>query len=223
MRVTVNTKKFEQDMNNIVKYSFGFLEGAQKGKVKFLEFLGKETIEVLKQYIDSNARTNPNALHHVYEWYKVGSPDARLFDINYTVSGLGLSLKSTFRQSSSIQNGSPTPFYNKARIMEDGVPVTIKPKRSDVLVFESNGQEVFTKKPITVMNPGGNTANQFEQIFDTFMLKYFKQSFLKNSGLLEHIKTPVTYKRNLSAGKKVGRTKGVQVGYRWITNVKVGA
>jgi archaellum component FlaF (FlaF/FlaG flagellin family) len=223
MNVTLDTRKFQQDMNNIVKYSFGFLEGIEKGKVRFLEFLGKETIEVLKQYIDSNARTNPSALHHVYEWYQVGSPDSRLFDIVYTVSNLGLSIKSTFRQSSSIQNGSTTPFYNKARIMENGTPVTIRPKKAKVLAFESNGQEVFTKKPVTVMNPGGNTANKFEQIFDTFMLKYFKQSFLKNSGLLEHLKNPVAYKRNLSAGKKAGRSKGVQVGYRWITNVGVGA
>lgn len=223
MRVTLDNRMFQKEMNNIVQYSLGFLDGAQKGKVKLLEVLGKETIEILKEYVDSNARTNPSTLHHVYEWYKVGSPDARLFDIDYTVSNLGLSIKSTFRQSMSIQEGSNTPFYNKAKIMESGTPVIIKPKRARVLNFEVDGEEVFTTSPVTVNNPGGNTANGFEKVFDTFMSKYFRQSFLANSGILENIKNPITYKRNIAAGKKIGKSKGVQVGYRWIANVKVGA
>ena len=210
-------------MDNIVKYSFGFLEGAQRGKSKFLGILGKETIEVLKQYIDSNARINPNTLHHVYEWYKTGSPNARLFDITYTVSGLGLSIKSTFSQSSSVQNGSNTPFYNKAKIMEMGTPVTIRPRVAKALRFEIDGEEIFSKSPVKVNNPGGDAKGQFEKVFNIFMSTYFRQSFLKNSGILENIKNPIVYKKNLFAGKNMGKSKGVQVGYRWITNVKVGA
>ena len=37
MRVSVNTTSFEKQMNNIIKYSSGFLEGAQKGKTLFLQ------------------------------------------------------------------------------------------------------------------------------------------------------------------------------------------
>lgn len=223
MRVSLDSRKFEREMNNIIQYSFGFLDGAQKGKNKFLDMLGKETIEVLKEYIDSSARVNPSTLHHVYEWYRVGSPAARLFDINYSVSGLGLSIKSTFRQSSSIQNGSSTPFYNKARIMEDGIPVTIRPKRAQALRFEIDGEEIFSKSPVTVNNPGGNTQNKFERVFDTFMSRYFTQSFLRNSGLLDNIKNPTAYKKNLQSGKQFGKNAGIQTGYRWITNLRVGA
>lgn len=223
MIVSVNSKVFQKEMDNIVKYSFGFLEGAQRGKSKFLGILGKETIEVLKQYIDSNARISPNTLHHVYEWYKTGSPDARLFNITYTVSGLGLSIKSTFSQSSSIQNGSNTPFYNKAKIMELGTPVTIRPRLAQVLRFEVDGEEVFSKSPVKVSNPGGDAQGKFEKVFNIFMSTYFRQSFLKNSGILENLKNPIVYKKNISAGKKMGKSKGIQVGYRWITNVKVGA
>lgn len=223
MIVTLDNKMFKKEMDNILQYSFGFLEGAQKGKTKFLDSLGKETIEVLKQFIDSNARMSPDTLHHVYEWYRTGSPAARLFDIDYTVSNLGLSLKSTFRQSSSVQNGSNVPFYNKANIMENGIPVTIRPKKAKALRFEIDGEEVFSKSPVTVNNPGGNTKNSFERVFDLFMSRYFTQSFLKNSGLLDNIKNPVAYKKNLSSGKKFGKNSGIQTGYRWITNVKVGA
>jgi len=74
-------------------------------------------------------------LHHVYEWYQTGSPAARLFDINYISNQIGLSFNSTFRQSVSIKSGSKVPFYNKAQIIENGIPVTIRPVSSEVLSF----------------------------------------------------------------------------------------
>jgi hypothetical protein len=91
MKVIMNDVAFKKDMKNIMNYSIGFLEGVQAGKIKFLNNVGVMTKELLEQYIDSNARVNPEALHHIYEWSKVGSPDARLYDINYTISNLGLS------------------------------------------------------------------------------------------------------------------------------------
>jgi hypothetical protein len=213
---------FKKEMNNIMNYSLGFLDGVQKGKNQLMHIIGKESIEVLKEFIDANARVNPEALHHVYEWYMTGSPDARLFDLQYTVSGLGLSFKSTFSQSTSIKNGSTVPFYDKARIMENGIPVTIKPVRSPVLVFEDNGETVFTKNPVSVANPGGGAVNgSFERTFDMFFEQYFTQSFLKASGMLDYLSNPIAYKKNLEKGKRGGRAVGVTTGYRWIANVKV--
>lgn len=223
MRIKLDSRQFEKEMNNIVEYSFGFLDGAQRGKKIFLDKLGKETIQVLKEYIDSSARVNPQALHHIYEWYKVGSPAARLFDIDYKVSNLGLSLNSTFRQSTSIQSGSNIPFYDKARIMENSIPVTIKPKKAQALRFMDGGEEVFTKGKVVVSNPGGATKDQFEKTFNQFMSKYFTQAFLKNSGIFEHIKSPKVYKDNIGQGKKYGKQKGISTGFQWIANVKVGA
>lgn len=215
--------QFAIDMNNIVKYATGFLEGAQAGKTQLFHALAAETIELLKQYIDSNARANPRALHHIYEWYETGSPEARLFDIEYTVSNLGLSFKSTFSQSTSIANGSNVPFYDKTRIMEEGLPVVIRPKSSDVLVFEDeSGQMVYTKKPVTVDNPGGNTEGEFENVFDTFFSSYFSQAFLRSSGIMDVLENPVTFKKNLKAGSKGGKSTGYQTGYRWIANTRIG-
>ena len=210
-------------MNNIVQYAFGFLDGVQKGKKVFLQNLGMGTIQAMAQYVDVSARGNPAALHHVYEWSQTGSPSARLFDINYTVSNLGLSINSTFRQSRTVRQDSHTPFYNKAKIMEEGIPVTIKPKRSSVLVFTEEGETVFTKSPIVVRNPGGDRVQgSFERTMDEFILRYFKQSFLRASGIYDYINKPTVFKKNIKAGSKVGKSKGVETGFKWIANAKVG-
>ena len=222
MIVKTNTLNFDKQMNNIIQYSLGFLDGAQKGKAIFLKNLGATTIQAMATYVDISAKGNPSALHHVYEWYKTGSPSARLFNINYTVSNLGLSINSTFKQSTAIKKDSNVPFYNKAKIMEEGIPVTIKPVKSQALVFNEGGQTVFTKNPIVVSNPGGNNVNgSFEKTIDEFMLRYFKQSFLRASGIYDYIKKPVLYKKNFKAGSKLGKSKGVDTGFKWITNAKI--
>lgn len=223
MIVRTNTASFNKEMNNIVQYAFGFLDGAQKGKAIFLKNLGIETIEAMARYVDVSARGNPAALQHVYEWYQTGSPSARLFNINYTVSNLGLSINSTFTQSRSVKKESNVPFYNKAKIMETGVPVVIKPVRSPVLVFNEGGETVFTKKSITIRNPGGSQAQgSFEKTMDEFILRYFKQSFLRASGIYDYIKKPIIFKKQIKTGMRMGKSKGVDTGFRWITNAKIG-
>jgi hypothetical protein len=224
MKVSYNTAKFAREMNNIIDYSIGFLEGAQKGKTMFLRNLGENATEIMKEFVDSSARINPESLHHVYEWYKNGSPEARLFDINYTVSNLGLSFKSSLSQSSSVKAGSKVPFYDKARIMEEGIPVTIRPVSSQVLVFDVDGETVFTKKEIRVENPGGvEVQGSLERTLDMFMRQYFTQAFLYNSGIAKHFSNGTMFKNNMRSGKSLGKPKGIETGYRWIVNVSKGA
>jgi hypothetical protein len=223
LKTVFNSKAFKKDMNNIMNYSIGFLEGAQRGKNALLHVIGVETIEILKEFIDSSARVNPEVLHHVYEWSLVGSPSARLYDINYTVSGLGLSIRSSFKQSTTIKAGSRVPFYDKATIIENGIPVTIKPTRAKALRFEQDGAEIFTKSPVTVENPGGTAAEKgFEKTMDIFFNRYFTQAFLKTSGIAKYLSNPEVYKKNLSAGRRGGKAKGIETGYRWIANAGVG-
>jgi hypothetical protein len=222
MLVRIDTKAFEKQLTNIANYSFGFLDGINRGKKEFLNNLGKGVIFALGQYIDSEARANSSSLHHVYEWYKTGSPTSRLFNLNYTVSNLGLSINSTFKQSSTMKEDMTVPFYNKAKIMEDGIPVVIKPKGSGALKFKEGGQEIFVRKVVTVRNPGGEEVEgSFERVFDEFMRRYFTQAFLRSSGLLAYLNKPVAYKKNLLAGSKMGRSKGLDTGYKWIINAKV--
>jgi hypothetical protein len=115
------------------------------------------------------------------------------------------------------------PFYNKAKIMENGVPVTIAPTKAKVLKFNGPSGEVFTSKTITVDNPGGDMVyGSFEKTVDEFILKYFKQSFLKASGVYDYIKKPQLYKKNIKAGSRMGKAKGVDTGFKWIANATIG-
>lgn len=222
MRVTMDSALFKKDMANIVDYSLGYLDGIHAGKTIFFRNMGEQTSRLLGEYIDASSRMDPQGLQHVYEWYQNGSPEGRLFDVSYTVSNLGLSFSSTFKQSNTIKDGSNVPFYNKAKIMEDGVPVTIRPKNSEVLAFEDNGETVFTRNEVRVSNPGGNQAQgQYEKIFDSFFSKYFTQAFLKTSGIQEYLKNPILYKRNLSSAKRGGKSAGYSTGFKWIANAGV--
>jgi hypothetical protein len=209
---------FQKEMKSLIDYTSGFLEGANAGKRELLEKIGKKTVEMLEEFIDANARTNDAVLHHVYEWYQSGSPNARLFDIDYRVSGGGLTFSSTFRQSSSVSSGSSVPFYDKARIMEQGIPVRIKPVRSEVLAFEDNGEQVFTRSPITVRNPGGEkVAGGFKATTEMFFNSYWKQSFLQVTGIDKILSNTTQFKQNLPRAKAGGRIVGYDVGYRWIS------
>jgi hypothetical protein len=106
--------------------------------------------------------------------------------------------------------------------MEEGIPVLIKPKGTGALKFKEGGQEIFVRKPITVRNPGGEEVEgSYERVFDEFMRVYFTQAFLRSSGLLAYLNKPVAYKKNFLAGSRMGRSKGVDTGYKWIINAKV--
>jgi hypothetical protein len=222
VRVTTTTKSFEKQMSNIVNYSMGFIDGVQKGKTEFLKALGQATITSMGQYVDAQARSNPAALHHIYEWNKTGSPSARLFDLDYTISNLGLSIRGTFTQSETLKKGSTVPFYDKAKIMENGVPVTIRPKKR-VLAFTIDNEEVFTSNDVTVTDPGGTEVQgSFSKTIDEFMLFYFKQSFLRASGIYNYIQNPTVFKKDIKQGSRLGKNKGIQTGFRWIANLKIG-
>lgn len=218
LKVYMDSKKFEKEMKNIMNYSVGFLEGVQKGRTALHISLAPKIAELASQFIDVNARMSPELLHHIYEWEKVGSPEARLFDLDYTITNAGITFTSSLKQSTSIKNGSNVPFYSKAKIMEEGVAVTIKPKRANVLRFEIDGQEVYTSKEVVVENPGGQTQGQFENVLNNFFGVYFRQSFLNSSGLLQYFKYPATYKKNMASAKRGGRSLGLKTGYAWVAD-----
>jgi len=218
LTLKIDSRQFEKEIDNILKYSTGFVEGVQKGKSAFYMGLAPKIAEMASQFVDVNARMSPELLHHIYEWEKVGSPQARLFDIDYKITGIGITFTSSLKQSESIKNGSNVPFYNKAKIMEEGIGVTIKPKKASALRFEIDGQEVYTSREVTVDNPGGQTRGQFENVLNNFFGVYFRQSFLNSSGLLQYFKTPNVYKKNLNSAKRGGRSLGLKTGYQWVAN-----
>ena len=223
MIITFDDKQLLKDIMSVTQYSEGFLDGIHAGEPEFLKEFGKEIIATLKEFIDSNARVDPQALQHVYEWYMNGSADARLYDITYHEIGNGLSFGYNFSQSISLKQGSTTPFYDKARIMEEGIPVTIKPVKSDVLAFDINGESIFTKSPIEVPNPGGDHAKHgFQKVFDSFFTNYFTQSFLIASGMVNYLNNPFLYSENFRMAKSGGKQLGYKTGLQFIAKAATG-
>lgn len=216
--VRFDDRVFFKDLMNIAGYSEGFLQGAQLGKAKLSNSIGRNAVDIFKEFVDQQARVDQQMYHHIYEWYNVGNPEARLFDINYVVTDGGISFDGTFSQSRSVSNGSNTPFYNKAQIMERGLPITISPVNASVLTFNIDGEQVFTPNPVTVQHPGGtHVMGSFERIFDIFFNQHFKQSVLDLTGITQYLSNAKAYKDNFKAGKTGGKAKGVEVGYNWIT------
>jgi hypothetical protein len=224
MKITFNDKAFFKEMNNIVEYSEGFLEGTERGKYGMLQNVGVSMSALLGEFVDSNARANPQMLQHVYEWYNSGNRSERLFDIHFMLMRNGVSFDYSFRQSQSIKDGSNVSFYDKAQIMEEGRAVTIKPKNKDILSFNIDGEQVVTSKPVQVKKPGGAYAmGGLQRTVEQFFGTYLTQSFIIVSGLKDYLSNPITYKKNMNSGKINGRSVGIQTGYRWMVMAGAGA
>lgn len=215
---TVDILSLEKDFASIIGYSEGFLKGVESGKGNFLKNLGSTVLEIAYEFIDSNAKVDPSKLHHVYEWYKTGSPAARLYDISFISDEVKISFKSTFKRSQSMQDGSNIPFWNKAEVMETGAPVTVKPRGQNPLVFQDGGDTIFTKAPVTIENPGGiDVQGSYKEVFNLFFDKYLTQSFLRSSGIINYIEYPKDFKTGLAMAKSGGSSKGFDTGYKWIS------
>ena len=143
-------------------------------------------------YIDSKARVKPKSLHHVYEWNKVGQPASRLFFLKQIDStGLSFKIDPTYILSKSAvpsknkKQKKKYVFSNKAEIMEAGLPVVIRPKSAERLVFELDGITVFMPKgsSVTVKSPGGRAStNQFKLAYSKFFSGQLVSESLKKSG-----------------------------------------
>jgi hypothetical protein len=143
-------------------------------------------------YIDAMARTKPKSLHHVYEWNKPGIEAARLFKLRQ-MPGVGLSFgidydfklsKSTVPNKNKKQK-TKYKFANKAAVMEAGMPVTIRPRSAERLVFELDGIAVFMPKgsSVTVKSPGGKAStNRFSLAYSIFFSGNLVNLSIKNSG-----------------------------------------
>jgi len=216
--IKFDDRVFFKDLSNIMGYSEGFLLGAELGKEEFSKSIAANAVEIFKEFVDQNARVDQQLYHHIYEWYQEGNPEARLFDINYTIRDGGISFNGTFSQSRSVSKNSNTPFYNKAEIMERGIPITIKPVNASVLSFNIDGEQVFTPNQVTIENPGGShVMGSFERIFELFFRQHFKQSVLDMTGITKYLSNARAYKDNLKSAKLGGKAKGIEVGYNWIT------
>lgn len=216
INVKVNSKNLLSVLNNVTQYSQGFLDGIQMNKTQFNRILGGYTAEVLGEYIDSKARLNPSSLHHVYEWEKVGEKGSRLFKINVVAKQNIITFEGSFLPSKTNTPDSGQIFRDKANIMENKISVTVAPKNSSTLVFEDDGETIFTTNSIYIANPGGDAvAGSFGMVIEEFFDVYFTVSILQ--GILKDLATPEEFVQFFSQGSKSGKTAGVKAGRNYYT------
>lgn len=215
------TAKFDsrdliKKIKNSVSYSEGFLDGIKMQTINFNQQLGEFTVDILNKYIDARARSNPAALHHVYEWDRVGNEGARLFEITSSASKNIIRFTGSFLPSKSISQNSSEPFTDKANIMENAIEVVIEPRNSDVLAFESDGEMVFTRNSIYIDHPGGDeVAGSFGKVIDDFFTTYFTNAML--DPLLKELSTAKEFSQSFAAGARSGSAVGVRAGKKYLT------
>ena len=147
------------------------------GRIK--RSIAKSGADIVDKYfglwLDNKARRDTERYHHIYEWGKTGDKGARLFECE--ISSSEDPVISFYFKESSTPNESGHVFYNKASVMESGESVVIEPVNSEVLVFEVEGNTVFTPNEVTVENPGGEkTSGAFSEALAEFMMEEAEKS-----------------------------------------------
>jgi hypothetical protein len=218
----IDTKSVNKMLNNLIQYTDGFITEtkAQQGYIN--RKVANTSVNAFYQYLDGVARMHPGMLHHVYEWGEVGNPTARLVDLNIISSGRGSTISAEFLQSQTVKDGSSEPFYDKAEVMEEGIPVVIKEKEAQALFFEIDGLEYFRMGPITILNPGGaETRGGFVSVFQEFYNNYLTQVYLKSIKFYKHFESPKEYERNFKKALKGTGASGVgkMTALSWISKL----
>lgn len=216
IKMRFDSKQVNRILGNAVKFSYGFLDGVEMEQMAFNQNLGDFTVDALKKYIDAQARMNPQAFHHVYEWDHVGEEGYRLFDFKAKASKRVIHFNGKFLKSKTpVESGYV--FANKANVMENAIAVTITPKHSDYLVFEVDGETVFTANSVFVAHPGGDeVAGSFGKAVDDFFGNYFTAEFL--SPLLDDLMTAEEYEQAFGPSVKgrSAKSSGVATGRRYL-------
>jgi len=218
IKMKINNLELSKILKNTVSYSDGFLQGIDINRTEFNKVLGGYAAEALSGYIDSKARTNPTALHHIYEWNEVGNKSSRLFSINVDATKYSITFSGKFLPSKKPSSESGDVFVNKADIMENAISITVSPTNSSVLAFQDGDETVFTSSSIYIAHPGGDeVAGSFGKVVDEFFGAYFKYSVI--GPLMSKLKNAKEFPSLYSQGTKVGKSAGVKAGRRYFTMV----
>lgn len=220
--VRYDSKEINRILGNSVQFSYGFLDGIDMQQIVFNQQLGEYTVDALGKYIDSQARMNPDALHHVYEWGSIGDSGSRLFSITPKASKRVIHFSGKFLPSKTSVNGGDV-FVNKAEVMENGISVTVEPVNSSVLVFEDEGETVFTANAVYIANPGGDeVAGSFAAVVEDFFSSYFTNAFLQP--LINDLQTADEFSQLFPQGAKNGGfATGVKAGKKYLSISSLGA
>lgn len=195
-----NTGKFAEKVSALSMYDSNILQSLYVNPIN-KQKINRGAALLIKnyfnEYLDSRARQNPLAYHHVYEFDKTGTSGGRLFKSNVSSNIDGSAIITYSFSPAKEPNREGFPFPNKAEIMEKGNPVIITPKKSRYLKYQlSDGKFVTSEKSI-VTNPGGiQVKGSFESTFRSFMTTQ-GSTMLQKFGFFQKIEQVMINKRRL--------------------------
>ena len=153
--------------------------------------------------VDRFAASNPKAMHHVYEWKRVGNPSQRLFILNQTrILGGTFTTEISFKQSRTVVPVDPellipgktgkvitrkNVFRDKARMMELGMPVSFQAKRMLAFMGRDGIRFIRPGEMVYIRNPGGNYTKNSLGSFMSGWYNRNAQQVMDSSGLYERI------------------------------------
>lgn len=218
IKVKIKTKELDNVIKNVVSYTDGFLKETTAQKKTIASKIGKASIAEFYRYLDSLSSVNREMLHHVYEWGQVGNPTQRLYELKMNLKANAAEIVSDFLESTSSSDDSEQIFWNKAKIMEEGIPVVINEVQAQALFFEVDGQEFFRAGPIVIENPGGSAVRgQFVAQFEEFYNNYLEAVYLRSIKFYDHFKNPKAYYEGFRTGSKGGgKGTGRMSALKWI-------
>lgn len=221
----INAKKAMKILDNLVAYSDGFIKESKAQESTVTMRLAKLSVNGFYEYLDQLAKVNPGMLHHVYEWGRSGDPSSRLYNLKVALSKNNAVITSEFLTSETVSSTSNEPFYEKAKIMEDGITVVVQEVEAQALFFEIDGIEYFRTGPIVIENPGGpDVRGSFLEQFEEFYNSYLEDVYLRSIRFYQYFMDTKPYEQNFNAAMKSGNAHGVgrRTALSWIEKMPVG-
>jgi hypothetical protein len=162
-------------------------------------------------YLDHLARADSSTYHHIYEFGMTGDKNSRLFKSKIRNGSISYSFIDASRP-----NANGYMFAKKAFVMEQGDPIDIYPRQAQFLVYDLNGETVFSKHSY-VRNPGGdNVSGAFQSAFTSFFNSNLPDKALKEFGFYTTIinkigsetnsVAPIVRAANISSAKNKGKS-----------------
>ena len=223
--VKIDGKQATKMLKNLVEYTDGFVTETKAQQGTVAAKLSKLSVDGFYEYLDQLARVNPGMLHHVYEWGRVGDPDSRLYELKRKLSNKSAVVTADFLESQTETPTSDHIFYDKAKIMEEGITVIVNEVQAEALFFEVDGVEYFRSGPIVIENPGGpNVRGAFVEHFEEFYNTYFDKVYLNAIRFYQYFMDAKPYEQNFAGAMKSGnaRSIGRKTAFSWIMNMPVG-
>jgi hypothetical protein len=235
--VTIETSAPEQIIGALM-YEFyvakATLDGV--GMERFMDEAYERTKNNFEMWMDAKSLQRQRELSHVYEWGRVGDPGGRLFRLHRR-KGSTNSFQITYNFINSrrvvpihprLREPGPTGkfvkkssiFRRKADVMEQGLPVVIRPRGDNYLAIpvknaefrgyingrhtDSSGYGIaFSRGPIRVRQPGGPLAR------DGFGRNY--RNYFNSGTALKQLKASGTLERPARTAKIAGENLPTEI------------